>query len=274
MLRNTRLPHDASLTTPAPLLRHPWLPLVLGSAGILSTVSLGMLLVVAGRGPTALDGLWHDLMLDWRTEPWVAVATWFDSAGGVGAMVVVGLFLTVSLLIMRRPWSALALATAMICAEAATATIKVLVARPRPTDSLADTGLTSFPSRTHHHRSNDCGHAHIPDRSTFLAGRGDLDHDGRLEPNIPRGALADGRGRWSRARDVDRCRRLVGGAPSSVFDAGSAEVRCNLMVTPGEVAAVRFNRMRSWRHRLLPLPARRWEGHPDEAPAGGRAASD
>ncbi|NIG64984.1 phosphatase PAP2 family protein [Microbacterium sp. Be9] len=165
MLRNTRLPHDASLTTPAPLLRHPWLPLVLGSAGILSTVSLGMLLVVAGRGPTALDGLWHDLMLDWRTEPWVAVATWFDSAGGVGAMVVVGLFLTVSLLIMRRPWSALALATAMICAEAATATIKVLVARPRPTDSLADTGLTSFPS----------GHTTIAATTavmlTFLIGR-------------------------------------------------------------------------------------------------------
>lgn len=107
---------------------------------------LGILLVASGNGPTMLDQGWHDLMLDGRTPQGVLLATWLDVVGGVGPMTVLGLVLTVALLIMRRPWSAVSLAAAMLCTELATATVKALVARPRPADSLADTGLASFPS--------------------------------------------------------------------------------------------------------------------------------
>ncbi|MGH3691559.1 MAG: phosphatase PAP2 family protein [Microbacterium sp.] len=114
--------------------------------GVIVTVIAGFAITASGKGPTALDTAWHDLMLSWRTDPGIAVATWMQSAGGVGSMFIVGLVLAMGLFVMRRPWSALTITAAMILSEAATAAFKVLVARPRPSDSLSDTGLTSFPS--------------------------------------------------------------------------------------------------------------------------------
>ncbi len=122
------------------------IPLLLGSSGIVATVGTGIAISASGAGPTALDTAWHDLMRSWRTAPGIAIATWMQSAGGVGVMVAVGLVLTAALLVMRRPRSALTLAVTMILTEGMTGVLKVLVARPRPADSLSDTALTSFPS--------------------------------------------------------------------------------------------------------------------------------
>ncbi|MGN7948156.1 phosphatase PAP2 family protein [Microbacterium sp. 22215] len=145
MLPTAPLPDDASATTAR--VRHPRRLLVIfGSIGVAAVVAMGILLVASGRGPTVLDSAWHDLMQERRTDAGITVARWFEVAGGVNSMVIVGVLLTITLLILRRPWAALALAAAMICSEIATGTIKTLVARPRPADSLSDTGLASFPS--------------------------------------------------------------------------------------------------------------------------------
>ena len=134
----------ALTTTPPP--EHSVLPVALGAGGVVATATAGIAISAAGKGPTPLDTAWHDLMLGWRTDPAIAVATAMQFIGGVGSMVIAGIILVAALLVMRRPWSALTLAAAMILSEVATGTLKVLVARPRPSDSLSDTGLTSFPS--------------------------------------------------------------------------------------------------------------------------------
>jgi membrane-associated phospholipid phosphatase len=121
-------------------------PLVIGIIGITATVLLGIVIRVSGNGPTNLDSAWHDLMLAWRTRPGVDIARALDVAGGVSAMMSVGVILTIVLLFARRPWGALAVAGTMVLSEVATGTLKLLFARPRPTDSLSDVGLTSFPS--------------------------------------------------------------------------------------------------------------------------------
>lgn len=125
---------------------HRVLPVVIGVFGVIATVAMGASISASGKGPTALDIAWHDLMLSGRTDPGIAVATWMQFIGGAGSMATVGLVLVAALLVMRRPWGALTLAAAMVLSEVATGTMKVLVTRPRPADSLSDTGLTSFPS--------------------------------------------------------------------------------------------------------------------------------
>lgn len=126
--------------------RRRGLPLLASSLGVIGVVLVGILLSISGGGSTAVDSAWHDLMRNARSETGIAIASSLDVLGGVGPMLILGIVLTAALLIMRRPWDALTLAAAMILSEVATGILKVLVARPRPADSLSDTGLMSFPS--------------------------------------------------------------------------------------------------------------------------------
>lgn len=121
-------------------------PLTSGLVGVLAAILLGTALLLWGNGPTKIDSWWHDLMLSLRTGFGVSVARVFDIVGGVTPMIFIGVVIVAAFLIARRPWSALTVVVAMVLCEAVTGVLKVLLARPRPEDSLADVALTSFPS--------------------------------------------------------------------------------------------------------------------------------
>ncbi|GAA1979766.1 phosphatase PAP2 family protein [Microbacterium pumilum] len=117
-----------------------------GLAGGVAVILLGVGINALGNGPLAIDTWWHDLMLTWRTESWLAVALAFDVVGGVTAMTVIGIVIVVGFLAARRPWDALTVTAAMLTSQAITGVLKVSFARPRPPDSLVTDAMTSFPS--------------------------------------------------------------------------------------------------------------------------------
>ena len=117
-----------------------------GLVGIVAVLLLGTTILLFGNGPLPVDVWWHDLMLAWRTDALIVLAGVMQFVGGPIPMTVIGLAIVIGLLLARRPRSALAVALAMLVAEALAAVLKVLVARPRPSDSLSSVSPTSFPS--------------------------------------------------------------------------------------------------------------------------------
>jgi undecaprenyl-diphosphatase len=121
-------------------------PLTSGLVGVLAAILLGTALLLSGNGPTTIDSWWHDLMLTLRTGPGVSVARGLDIVGGGTPMILIGAVIVAAFLIARRPRSALTVVVAMVLCEAVTGLLKVILARPRPEDSLAAIARTSFPS--------------------------------------------------------------------------------------------------------------------------------
>lgn len=140
MLRTTDIPPSPTRATS---IRNLGLLGLLGIAGVLA---LGIVIRSSGNGPSPLDSWWHDLQRGWRTDAGIHVAEAFDLIGGVGIVIGVTVVLITTLLIARRFRSAITLAVAMAVSETVTAAIKVVIARPRPADSLSDVDVTSFPS--------------------------------------------------------------------------------------------------------------------------------
>lgn len=117
-----------------------------GLIGVCLVGLLGTAVLLDGDAPLGIDAWWHDLMVLARTDAGLSIANGLDVVGGTLSMFIVGVVLLLAFLIGRQPWSALTVAAAMLAAESAAAILKVLFARPRPVDSLSDTGLASFPS--------------------------------------------------------------------------------------------------------------------------------
>lgn len=107
---------------------------------------LGAGILVFGNGPLPIDAWWHDLMRAARTDTGLVIARSLAFIGSLVPMIVIGVSIVTAYLIARRPWSALAVAATMIVADAFTGLVKTSFSRGRPLDSLAETGLLSFPS--------------------------------------------------------------------------------------------------------------------------------
>ncbi|WP_344094982.1 phosphatase PAP2 family protein [Microbacterium deminutum] len=120
--------------------------LVVGTAGVLAVVLLGLVIHALGNGPLAVDTWWHDVMLAWRTDAGLAVAWALDLIGGVASMIAIGIAIVIGFLTARRPRDAIAVVAAMLVSETITGVLKLSFARPRPADSLANDAMTSFPS--------------------------------------------------------------------------------------------------------------------------------
>lgn len=117
-----------------------------GLIGLCLLGLLGTVVLMNGDAPLRIDTWWHELMADSRTDAGLLIARGLDLLGGTVSMIIVGILLVSVFLLRRRPWSALTVVAAMLTAESVAAVLKVLIARPRPADSLSDTRLTSFPS--------------------------------------------------------------------------------------------------------------------------------
>lgn len=117
--------------------------------GIAATVAFVVLRVVVALGdhrPLAVDIGWHDLM-DAGTRDVGLIIAWVPAVvGGTIGMIIVGVLLILLLLWRGRRWDAATLAIAMVTVVAIGATMAAVIGRTRPSDSLAESVATSFPS--------------------------------------------------------------------------------------------------------------------------------
>ncbi len=119
---------------------------VVGVAATLAFVVLRAVVAFGGHEPLAVDVGWHDLMVALSSDVWIVVAWVPAVVGGTVGMIVVGALLILAFLWRGRRWDAETLAIAMVAVVAIGATMAAVIGRTRPTDSLAESVATSFPS--------------------------------------------------------------------------------------------------------------------------------
>ncbi|MEN8600191.1 phosphatase PAP2 family protein [Microbacterium rhizosphaerae] len=120
--------------------------LVVGILAAIAFVILSWVIYVDGRQPLAPDLWWHGLMIANLTKPGVVIA-WVPSiVGGTIGMIVIAIVLVVVFIWRKRRWDAANIAIAIALVVAIGAPMSYIVARARPSDSLAESTATSFPS--------------------------------------------------------------------------------------------------------------------------------
>lgn len=116
---------------------------------VVATVAfVALRLAVALNGHTALDvDVWWDAEMAAMATPVGVFIAWIPAiVGGTIGMIVIGVATTIVFAVRRRPWDALAVAASIALVVAIGAPMAAIIARQRPTDSLAETMATSFPS--------------------------------------------------------------------------------------------------------------------------------
>ncbi|MBT2483500.1 MULTISPECIES: phosphatase PAP2 family protein [unclassified Microbacterium] len=120
--------------------------LLIGIAASVAFVVLRVVVALDDHKPLAVDIWWHDLM-DAATGEIGLVVAWVPAVvGGTIGMIIVGAVLILLLLWRGRRWDAATLAIAMVTVVAIGATMAAVIGRTRPSDSLAESVATSFPS--------------------------------------------------------------------------------------------------------------------------------
>lgn len=120
--------------------------LVVGIAATVAFVIVRFVVALDDHRPLAIDVWWNDLMVSTETSPGLFLARIPANVGSTGGMLVIVL-ITVGVLFWRkRRWDAANLAIAVALVVAIGAPISYLIARARPSDSLAESIATSFPS--------------------------------------------------------------------------------------------------------------------------------
>lgn len=120
--------------------------LIAGVAATVGFVALRVIVALNGHAPLPIDVWWSDLMIAVRTDVGVFLA-WIPAiVGGTVGMIVIGALLVLALVWRRRRWDAATLAVAMVIVVSIGAPLAALIARTRPSDSLAERMATSFPS--------------------------------------------------------------------------------------------------------------------------------
>jgi membrane-associated phospholipid phosphatase len=124
--------------------------LVSAGAGALlvgAAVLLGVILDVRGNAPLAVDSWWNNLLVDWASPVLTVFAQIMNSVGGGWfGVYVVPLLITLVLLLVRRPWSALFFLAASVVSAGAVQLLKGTFGRPRPEQILVAADYGSFPS--------------------------------------------------------------------------------------------------------------------------------
>jgi len=134
---------DEPLAHPDP---HRATVLVVGVVATVLFVMLRFAVALGGHDPLAVDIWWDDAMLAGLTDVGLVIA-WVPSViGGVVGAPVVGILIIAIFLWRRRWWEAATLAVAIVTVTAIGAPMAAIIARVRPSDSLAESMATSFPS--------------------------------------------------------------------------------------------------------------------------------
>jgi len=120
--------------------------LLIGVGATVAFAALRLFVALDAHHPLPPDLWWHGVVDAGRSDVLVAAAWVPGIVGGTLGMIVIGLALIAAFLLRRRPWDAATLAAAMVVVVAIGAPMAAVIARLRPSDSLAETVATSFPS--------------------------------------------------------------------------------------------------------------------------------
>ncbi|MFS0792718.1 phosphatase PAP2 family protein [Microbacterium sp. 1P10AE] len=120
--------------------------LVVGVAATVAFVALRLVVALTGSAPLPVDVWWDDAMSALASPVGVIVAWVPAIVGGTIGMILIGVATTIVFLVLRRPWDALNVGGSIALVVAIGAPMAAVIARARPTDSLAETVATSFPS--------------------------------------------------------------------------------------------------------------------------------
>lgn len=120
--------------------------LMIGVVATVLFVALRFAVALSGSAPLPIDQAWDDAMAALANPVGVIVAWVPAIVGGTIGMIVIGVATTIVFLIVRRPWDALNVAASIALVVLIGAPLAAVIARSRPTDSLAETVATSFPS--------------------------------------------------------------------------------------------------------------------------------
>jgi membrane-associated phospholipid phosphatase len=120
--------------------------LVVGIAAVVAFVVIRLIVALSGRYPLPMDVWWHTAMVSTLTDTGVFIAFIPSTIGGTIGMIVIGILIVLALLWRKRKWDAANMATAIILVVAIGAPMSYVIARVRPSDSLAERLNTSFPS--------------------------------------------------------------------------------------------------------------------------------
>jgi membrane-associated phospholipid phosphatase len=138
-------PSPAPTTSAAPDSRRA-VALVVGISATVAFVILRVAVALGGHEPLLVDLWWHDVTVATSTAPLIVVA-WIPAiVGGTIGMTIVGLLLVVAFVMAGRRWDAATLASSLVVVVAIGAPMAAVIARTRPSDSLAERMATSFPS--------------------------------------------------------------------------------------------------------------------------------
>ncbi len=120
--------------------------LIVGLVATVLFVALRVAVDLDGGAPLAFDQWWDDAMAA-LANPVAVIVAWIPATvGGTIGMIVIGISTTIVFLLVKRPWDALNVAGAIALVVLIGAPLASVIARARPSDSLAETQATSFPS--------------------------------------------------------------------------------------------------------------------------------
>lgn len=120
--------------------------LVVGVVATVAFVALRLFVALSGSAPLPIDSWWDDAMSAMASPVGVIVAWVPAIVGGTIGMILIGVATTIVFLIRRRPWDALNVGGSIALVVLIGAPMAAVIARARPTHSLAETVATSFPS--------------------------------------------------------------------------------------------------------------------------------
>ena len=120
--------------------------LIAGAVGIVLVVGLG-LIVGLRASPFGVDTQWMEEIVEHRNNVWLVPSLVMNFLGGgwFGTLLV-PIAVTVLLVVLRRPWSALYFLVASAASAVIAQVLKVTIGRARPSDILVQVDPGSFPS--------------------------------------------------------------------------------------------------------------------------------
>jgi undecaprenyl-diphosphatase len=119
---------------------------VVAVAATVAFVVLRLVVALGDHDPLAVDRWWHALMVATQTDVGLVIAWVPAVVGGTIGVIVIGIVLVALLTWKGRRWDAATLAAAIVLVVAIGASMAAVIARVRPSDSLAESFPTSFPS--------------------------------------------------------------------------------------------------------------------------------
>lgn len=120
--------------------------LVVGVVATVLFVTLRLVVALSNSAPLPIDAAWDSTMSSLASPVGVIIAWVPAIVGGTIGMILIGVATTIVFLARRRPWDALNVAASIALVVAIGAPMAAVIARSRPTHSLAETVATSFPS--------------------------------------------------------------------------------------------------------------------------------